>query len=130
VLVFTVLCVLQGSKTPKFTRGFVLFLAFAVCKLGVEATSSSMDAVQPKIMLMILQQVRTGSRGCRFVWGHVSYPLIAFMEGKAPACPVLLKVRHTQTVTLCICRAAAATAAAATATAASGVGAQLVAGWS
>lgn len=54
------LCVLQGSKTPKFTRGFVLFLAFALCKLGVEATSSSMDAVQPKIMLMILQQVRTG----------------------------------------------------------------------
>lgn len=52
------LFVWQGSKTPKFTRGFVLFLAFALCKLGVEATSSSMDAVQPKIMLMILQQVR------------------------------------------------------------------------
>lgn len=48
----------QGSKTPKFTRGFVLFLAFAICKLGAQAVSSSMDAVQPKIMLMILQQVR------------------------------------------------------------------------
>lgn len=47
----------QGSKTPKFTRGFVLFMAFAMCKLGVEAVSSSMDAVQPKILLMILQQV-------------------------------------------------------------------------
>jgi hypothetical protein len=48
---------LQGSKTPRFTRGFVVFLALAVCKLGVEGVSSSMDAVQPKIMLMILQQV-------------------------------------------------------------------------
>lgn len=48
---------LQGSKTPKFTRGFVLFLAFAICKIGAQAVSSSMDAVQPKIMLMILQQV-------------------------------------------------------------------------
>jgi hypothetical protein len=47
----------QGSKTPKFTRGFVLFLAFAICKVGAQAVSSSMDAVQPKIMLMILQQV-------------------------------------------------------------------------
>lgn len=48
----------QGSKTPKFTRGFVLFLAYAMCKVGVEGVSSSMDAVQPKILLMILQQVR------------------------------------------------------------------------
>lgn len=48
---------LQSSKTPKFVRGFVLFLAFAICKIGVEAVSSSMDAVQPKIILMILQQV-------------------------------------------------------------------------
>jgi hypothetical protein len=49
--------VLQGSKTPKFTRGFVLFLAFALCKIGVEGVSGGMDAVQPKILLMILQQV-------------------------------------------------------------------------
>lgn len=49
----------QGSKTPRFTRGFVVFLALAVCKLGVEGVSASMDAVQPKVMLMILQQVRT-----------------------------------------------------------------------
>jgi hypothetical protein len=62
---------LQGSKTPKFTRGFVLFLAFAVCKLGVEATSSSMDAVQPKIMLMILQQVRSVWIGGGFVHSEV-----------------------------------------------------------
>ncbi|WIA07912.1 hypothetical protein OEZ85_007391 [Tetradesmus obliquus] len=48
---------LQGSKTPRFTRGFVVFLALAVCKLGVEGVSASMDAVQPKVMLMILQQV-------------------------------------------------------------------------
>jgi hypothetical protein len=36
----------------------VVFLSLAICKLGVEGVSSSMDAVQPKIMLMILQQVR------------------------------------------------------------------------
>jgi hypothetical protein len=35
-----------------------VFLSLAICKLGVEGVSSSMDAVQPKIMLMILQQVR------------------------------------------------------------------------
>eukprot|EP00879_Flechtneria_rotunda_P019331 GHRR01020303.1.p1 GENE.GHRR01020303.1~~GHRR01020303.1.p1 ORF type:complete len:890 (+),score=314.69 GHRR01020303.1:664-3333(+) len=48
---------LQTSKTPRFTRGFVVFVSLAICKLGVAAVSSTMDAVQPKIMLMILQQV-------------------------------------------------------------------------
>lgn len=57
LMLYFVCCIPQSSKTPKFVRGFVLFLAFAICKIGVEAVSSSMDAVQPKIILMILQQV-------------------------------------------------------------------------
>ncbi|KAF8072350.1 hypothetical protein HT031_000009 [Scenedesmus sp. PABB004] len=48
---------LQGSKTPRFTRGFTLLLARAVCKLGVDGVSRSMDAVQPGILAMILGQV-------------------------------------------------------------------------
>lgn len=61
-----------------------MFLAFAICKVGVEAVSSSMDAVQPKIMLMILQQVRGGGRApqgwvgdCDELIKHIHHPLPA-----------------------------------------------------
>jgi hypothetical protein len=34
-----------------------VFLALCICKLGAAAVSSSMDAVQPQVIVMILQQV-------------------------------------------------------------------------
>ena len=52
---------LQAAKTARFVRGFLVLLAHFVVVRGPAALSTSMDAVQPGILLVILQQVL-------FVW--------------------------------------------------------------
>ena len=49
---------LQAAKTARFVRGFLVLLAHFVAAHGPAALSASMDAVQPGILLVILQQVR------------------------------------------------------------------------
>ena len=48
---------LQTSKTPKFCRGFVVFLSVLVAKRGPEAATTSMATIQPGIHEMILQNI-------------------------------------------------------------------------
>ena len=48
---------LQTSRTDKYVRCFVRFLAEFVVKHGPLSLSSAMDKVQPGILLMLLQQV-------------------------------------------------------------------------
>ncbi len=56
---------LQTSRTAKFTRGLLLFLALFVCKQGAQLVADSIDAVQPGLTLMILQSVGGGGAGAR-----------------------------------------------------------------
>ncbi len=49
---------LQSSRTAKFTRSFVLFLALFVCKRGAQLVADSIDGVQPGLTTMIVQTVR------------------------------------------------------------------------
>lgn len=77
----------QSSKTPRYVRGFVVFVSLVICKLGVDVVSRTMDAVQPKIMLMILQNVSRarltiGQGQCPCGMGAVLlYMSRALMEG-------------------------------------------------
>jgi exportin-2 (importin alpha re-exporter) len=49
---------LQNSRTPKFVRSFIVFLALFICKHGVVFVASSVDAVQAGLFVGgILQQV-------------------------------------------------------------------------
>ncbi|KAG2451269.1 hypothetical protein HYH02_003876 [Chlamydomonas schloesseri] len=48
---------LTGSKTPKFCRFFVVFLALFICKHGPAAAAEQLDKVQPGILFMLLGQV-------------------------------------------------------------------------
>jgi exportin-2 (importin alpha re-exporter) len=49
---------LQNSRTPKFVRSFIVFLALFMCKHGVVLVASSVDAVQAGLFVGgILQQV-------------------------------------------------------------------------
>jgi exportin-2 (importin alpha re-exporter) len=49
---------LQNSRTPKFVRSFVVFLALFICKHGAAFVADSVDAVQPGLFVGgILQQV-------------------------------------------------------------------------
>ena len=48
---------LQSGKTPKFCRGFVVFLSVLVAKRGAEAAVSSMATVQAGIHEMILSNI-------------------------------------------------------------------------
>lgn len=49
---------LQNSRTPKFVRSFIVFLALFMCKHGVVFVASSVDAVQAGLFIGgILQQV-------------------------------------------------------------------------
>ena len=57
---------LQSSRTAKFTRALLAFLALFVCKRGAQLVADSIDAVQPGLTVMILQTVRP--RGC-CCWG-------------------------------------------------------------
>eukprot|EP00878_Enallax_costatus_P016271 GHUV01017068.1.p1 GENE.GHUV01017068.1~~GHUV01017068.1.p1 ORF type:complete len:703 (+),score=205.92 GHUV01017068.1:410-2518(+) len=50
---------LQSSKTPKYQRGFIVFLSLAICKMGVQAVARTLEKVQGDVLLMILQQVWT-----------------------------------------------------------------------
>ena len=54
---------LQGSRTAKFTRGLLLFLALFVCKRGAQVVADSIDAVQPGLTLMILNTVCSAGGG-------------------------------------------------------------------
>lgn len=54
---------LQQSRTAKFTRSLLLFLALFACKHGAQVVADSIDAVQPGLTLMIMQTVRCGARG-------------------------------------------------------------------
>lgn len=53
-----VLLTLQGTRTPKYARGFTLFVAAAVLRLGAAGVASSMDSVQPNVFSMVMDQVR------------------------------------------------------------------------
>mmetsp|Transcript_33790 Transcript_33790/g.100617 ORF Transcript_33790/g.100617 Transcript_33790/m.100617 type:complete len:935 (-) Transcript_33790:308-3112(-) len=48
---------LQKSRTQKFVRGLLMFLAYFIVKQGPQLVSASMDKVQPGIFLMLMQQV-------------------------------------------------------------------------
>ncbi|KAI3438113.1 hypothetical protein D9Q98_000554 [Chlorella vulgaris] len=48
---------LQSSRTSKFTRSLLLFLALFVCKQGAQTVADSIEGVQPGLTLMILQTV-------------------------------------------------------------------------
>lgn len=48
---------LQSSRTAKFTRSLLLFLALFVCKRGAQVVADSIDAVQQGLTAMILQTV-------------------------------------------------------------------------
>lgn len=48
---------LQSSRTTKFVRCFLVFLATFVVRHGPTATQAAVDKVQPGIFLMLLQQV-------------------------------------------------------------------------
>ncbi|KAL4452248.1 hypothetical protein ABPG75_007910 [Micractinium tetrahymenae] len=48
---------LQTSRTAKFCRSFVLFLALFVCKRGAQLVADSIDGVQPGLTAMIVQTV-------------------------------------------------------------------------
>lgn len=48
---------LQSSRTAKFARSFVLFLALFVCKRGAQLVADSIDGVQPGLTAMIVQTV-------------------------------------------------------------------------
>ena len=54
---------LQSSRTTKYVRCFLLFLAAFVAKRGGGAVSDSIEAVQPGLTLMIMQQVGAGRGG-------------------------------------------------------------------
>lgn len=48
---------MQSSRTNKFVRHFLVFVALFICKHGPSFTQQSVDKVQPGIFFMILQQV-------------------------------------------------------------------------
>lgn len=48
---------LQGSRTPKFARSLVVFMAVFAMRHGVGPLTDSLEAVQPGITLMLVQQV-------------------------------------------------------------------------
>lgn len=48
---------LQSMRTPKFVRSLVVFVALLVVKHGVKVAEDTMNAVQPGIFIMLLQQV-------------------------------------------------------------------------
>ena len=48
---------LQTAKTSRFVRGFLVFLSHFIVQRGPTALAVSMDAVQPGILLVLLQQV-------------------------------------------------------------------------
>lgn len=48
---------LQSSRTTKYVRCFLLFVALFTVKHGGAAVSGSIDTVQPGLTAMILQQV-------------------------------------------------------------------------
>jgi len=48
---------LQTSRTHKFVRSFLNFLALFICKHGPPAALAAMDKVQPGIFIMLMQQV-------------------------------------------------------------------------
>jgi exportin-2 (importin alpha re-exporter) len=48
---------LQQSRTHKFVRSFLVFLALFIIKHGPPATMASIDKVQPGVFMMLLQQV-------------------------------------------------------------------------
>ncbi|EIE27359.1 Cse1-domain-containing protein [Coccomyxa subellipsoidea C-169] len=48
---------LQAAKTSRFVRGFLVFLSHYIVQRGPGALAASVDAVQPGILLVLLQQV-------------------------------------------------------------------------
>jgi hypothetical protein len=48
---------LQSSRTQKFIKGFVSFLALFLVKHGPQLVAATVDRVQPGIFMMLVQQV-------------------------------------------------------------------------
>ena len=48
---------LSTLKTHKFVRGFIVFMSVFVCKHGAAHLFSTLDSVQPNIMMMLVEQV-------------------------------------------------------------------------
>ena len=48
---------LSTLKTHKFVRGFIVFMSIFVCKHGAAHLFSTLDTVQPNILIMLLEQV-------------------------------------------------------------------------
>ena len=48
---------LQSSKTTKFSRAFIVFLAFFITQQGAGAVATSVDAVQPGLFGQLLQGI-------------------------------------------------------------------------
>ncbi|KAG1661631.1 hypothetical protein FOA52_002861 [Chlamydomonas sp. UWO 241] len=48
---------LQTSRTTKFVRGFIIFIAYFIVKHSPSVVAACMDTVQPGIFLMLVQQV-------------------------------------------------------------------------
>ena len=54
---------LQQSRTHKFARALLMFLALFVCKRGAATVAGSIEGVQPGLTLMVLQTVGVGLGG-------------------------------------------------------------------
>ena len=64
---------LQQSRTHKFARALLMFLALFVCKQGAAAVAGSIEGVQPGLTLMVLQTV-----GVVVWWGPAQWWFLAF----------------------------------------------------
>ena len=70
---------LQATRTPKFVRGFVTFLAYFMVKHGPATVAATMDRVQPGIFVMLVQQV-DGAGGSVCVGGGARGPVCVLGE--------------------------------------------------
>lgn len=48
---------LQTAKTPKAIRGFIYFTALFIDKEGASKVQQSLDAVQPNLFSILLEQI-------------------------------------------------------------------------
>jgi len=66
---------LQSARTTRYVRSLLVFLGVFIAKHGCEATSASIDAVQPGLLTMLVQQVWVPS--CQTVQGKYEEKIIA-----------------------------------------------------
>lgn len=66
---------LQSARTIRYVRSLLVFIGLFVSKHGCEATSASIDAVQPGLLTMLVQQVWVPS--CQTVQGKDEEKIIA-----------------------------------------------------